>query len=260
MNSLVLSFLVIECVTIFRGIKRGLFGAIYGILTWGMMLFLLTDTVPVVSMALEKHDKVRTSVEEFVEPYVGVFAMGALATSADGEINLEDFGVSGDSNVLQQYIQNFIGSEEQLEQYEKKVLGEDIVGSSDFDAKEIANEYLDDDVKKEMTEFLVNHIMRLIAIAVAYLSIKILAVIAGAIIWGFMHKRERDSWDNLGILWGVIEGVMYISIALAVIEVIPANGAGTFMTMIHANPILNILYNNNYFTPLVRKIFPLGNL
>ncbi len=260
MNSLLLSFLVIECVTIFRGMKRGLFGVIYGIVTWGMVLFLLADMVPVVDMALEKDGKLKTAVENAVEPYVGVLAMGALATSGDGEINLDDFGIGGDTNVLEQYIQSFIGSEEQLEQYEKRVLGEDGSISSDLDIKEIANQYLDDEVKKEMTDFVVRHLMRAISIGIAYLMIKILAVIAGVIIWGFMRKRERDSLDRFGILWGAIEGIMYISIVLAVIEVIPANGSGSLMSMVHDNLILRFLYNNNRFTGLVREIFPIGDL
>ncbi len=264
MSSLMLSCLVIVIVTTLRGMKRGFSGIIYGVVTWGLIILLLPDMVPRINKVIQKDGALNAAIEKTVSPYVGVLAMGALSITNDEDGNISGIGFDNDQGILQNYIQSFIGSEEQLEKYEKQVLGElEIEDSKSANRaySDILDKYMEPEEKDEMTKFIARYVILALAVAISYIMLKILAIILGALAGAALPKRDNNSWDRFGLLWGVIEGGLYICVLMSVISVARISSIGqTMIGMINESVILKMFYDRNLFGSMVRDIFSLANL
>ena len=264
MNSLMLSCMVIVIITTLRGMKRGFSGVVYGIVTWGLIILLLPDMVPRINKVIQKDGALNSSIEKTISPYIGVLAMGALSVTSDDDGNISGIGFDNDQGLLQNYIQSFIGSEEQLEKYEKQVLGEfeNEGGKSSNQAySDILDQYMEPEAKEEMTKFIVRYVILGLAVGISYVMLKILAIILGVLAGAVFPKRDNNSWDRLGLLWGVIEGGLYICVLMSVISVARISSIGqTMIGMINESVILKMFYDRNLFGSMVRDIFSLANL
>ncbi|WP_026526077.1 CvpA family protein [Butyrivibrio sp. VCD2006] len=240
MNSLFASFAVMELLTMYRGWRRGLYGAVYGIVTWVIILALITTMAPKMTTALENKSNLGKIVSEAIEPYVYVLAMG------------EDTETAEDTGILQKYIQNFVGSEEQLEEYEKIVLGEDESTNSEAysnsDYRSLSGSSITEEKKQELTAKYTEFIIYAVALFICYMGLKIITSIIGLFIKGLMVNRERSAADILGIIWGVIEGILYMFVAMTIITLIePTSIGSTMMKWIVQDPILKYIYEVNVF-------------
>ena len=267
MNSLLISYGILEVLTAIRGMRRGLYGVIYGIMTWVLILLLLPETVPTVARELEKNEQIKSHVEELVTPYVGVLSLGAVIESfagdsgenALGDIDIEE--LKKNPEALQEYIQNFIGSQEQLEKYERIALGlaEGTTETEDFSDTTDLSKYLSEseqaDVQSEMKDTLVKYAMACLAILISYLILKIATAIIGSIIRNVMKKSDQSSNKVLGLIWGVVEGILYICVAMSVISLVQVTMIGRMMvSMIYESPILKFIYENNVLEGMVKKL------
>jgi uncharacterized membrane protein required for colicin V production len=269
-------------ITAFRGFRRGLFGVIYGIMTWALILALLPETVVPARRVLEKDPQLRTSIEKMVEPYVGVLALSALTGStsqSSSEIDanevLQGTGLDGldinsllgdsyteeEIGLLQRYFQNFAGTEEYLDEYEKKVLGEGDSSASSSESVQAdlgsyLSENMSDESKNAIMDKIVDVAFSLLAIALGYLVIKVIVVFIGMCIKLAMHKRDRSSTDNiLGIIWGAVEGVLYICVFLAAISLFEDTGVGKVIAnMVNTSTPIRIIYDYNFLTDIIRKM------
>ena len=249
MNSLIISFLTIEIISVFRGMRRGIRGMGYGIATWVIMILLIPSLALSFTNNLERQPKVREIIEDKIDPYVDTVTMNVL----DEDSTL----ISTDMDAFRQYIQNFVGTEEQLEQYEKYVLGEsDDPGYSypQGSAFNFENGSLDAQAHEEAKNTLVEYTIYIMAVAISYILIKIGLAIAATIINSFMKQRLRTSADNIGLLWGIAEGILYMFVILMLVSTVQHTGAGKyFMSMVTENNILKYMHENNIIQQLLMK-------
>ncbi len=255
MNTLYIYFLIMILITGFRGYRRGLYAFIYGAITWIAIISLLPTVAARVSDKLMDNDKYNEKIEETVEPYVDVLSLDVI------DYTLE--GLASDPELIKNYFQNFMGTEEYLEEYEKMVLGEpydeDVVNRA-TDSLQAAgftmpeeDINLSDEVRKETKDSLIRNITYAISMAMGYLLIKIVIILFGMILMSFMDKRSRSSIDVLGLIWGLCEGVLYIYVAFMIISFVDQIGFGKlFLDQITQSSILNHLYENNIIAQLLK--------
>ncbi|MCR5657096.1 MAG: hypothetical protein K6G06_06505 [Butyrivibrio sp.] len=176
MNSLLISCVMMELLTIFRGLKRKFYGVVYGIFTWVFILLLLPETVPTVVSKLENNETVQRTIEGIASKSSGLLSMdnlGKMVLSGEGGLGLTgeggltggldltgDGSLSGDIDLseiesdpekLQEYIQNSVGTEEQLEEYERTVLGI-VDGTEDSSADSSSNSEVDQKKEESIEE------------------------------------------------------------------------------------------------------------
>ncbi|WP_026493496.1 hypothetical protein [Butyrivibrio sp. XPD2002] len=151
LNGLVIGFVVLILLTALRGRDRGLYGILYGIMTWAMVIILLPTATVRVSDKLGEHEEVRAKVEEAVDPYVDVIAVGFISDKISGMV--------AESGLLNDSLKGIEGSEELLKEYEKMALGEEldadkvkdmIFGEGSGTGTEALGEELDADKLKDM--------------------------------------------------------------------------------------------------------------
>ncbi|MCR5343319.1 MAG: hypothetical protein K6E70_08155 [Butyrivibrio sp.] len=118
LNGLVIGFVVLILLTALRGRDRGLYGILYGIMTWAMVIILLPTATVRVSDKLAEHEEVRAKVEEVVDPYVDVIAVGFISDKISGMV--------AESGLLNDSLKGLEGSEELLKEYENMALGEEL--------------------------------------------------------------------------------------------------------------------------------------
>ena len=112
-----------------------------------------------------------------------------------------------------------------------------------------------------MTKFIVRYVILGLAVGISYVMLKILAIILGVLAGVVFPKRDNNSWDRFGLLWGVIEGGLYICVLMSVISVLRISSIGQAMVgMINESVILKMFYDRNLFGSMVRDIFSLANL
>ncbi|WP_026496584.1 YrzE family protein [Butyrivibrio sp. WCD3002] len=250
MNSLLISFLSIEIISTFRGLRRGIRGMVYGIATWVIMILLIPSLALSITHNLEKQPKVRDKIEDIIDPYVDAVTMNVL------DENSAVFNT--DTDALKQYFQNFVGTEEQLEQYEKYVLGEsDDPGYSYSQGSTFSfeNGSLEQQAHEEAKDTLVEYSIYIMSVVISYILIKIGLAIASSLINSSMKQRLRTSADNIGLLWGIAEGVLYIFVILMIISTMQHTGVGKhFMSMVTENTFIKYMYENN----IIQKLFMAG--
>ncbi len=151
LNGLVIGFVVLILLTALRGRDRGLYGILYGIMTWAMVIILLPTATVRVSDKLAEHEEVRAKVEEAVDPYVDVIVVGFISDKISGMV--------AESGLLNDSLKGIEGSEELLKEYEKMALGEEldadkvkdmIFGEGSVTGTEDLGEELDADKLKDM--------------------------------------------------------------------------------------------------------------
>ena len=252
-NTLFYSLLIMILLTTFRGYRRGLYGFLYGVATWALVIALLPSMAERVSDKLEKNEKFKASVEEKVEPYVDEISVGIMSDELSGLIT--------DTNLIQNYFQDFMGTEEQLDEYEKMLMGEPydeekLKGQSILNSDLLSGDIeLPPDMRQEAKDKIVDYISYIIAICAAYILIKVLAVIAGLFIKAFMGKHTRSTIDLAGLLWGIAEGILYVFVFLLIVSAIEPSGIGKVLAKsVTENDILKKLYENNVLGILLDKM------
>jgi uncharacterized membrane protein YuzA (DUF378 family) len=253
LNGLVIGFVVLILLTALRGRDRGLYGILYGIMTWAMVIILLPTATVRVSDKLAEHEEVRAKVEEAVDPYVDVIVVGFISDKISGMV--------AESGLLNDSLKGIEGSEELLKEYEKMALGEeldadkvkDMIFGEGSDIEKLGESLkLGDGVKlpsivrDQAKAIIVDYVIYLISVVIGYILIKLLAAFAGMFIKSFLSDHKRSDIDNLGTLWGFAEGILYVFVALLLVSAVAQTGFGKLMVaMVTQNNILKYMYENN---------------
>ncbi len=253
MNALLITCGITVLVTALRGMKRGLFGIVYGIASWVVIIAIVSSAGPVTGKALMQIKPLHDSVADFLAPFAAVFSQEILTEIENQSSGSGEDEESGESlGILYDYFQSFAGTEEYLEDYENHVLYGTDIDSGNFPeaAGFKANDTLTAAAGESVTEKFVEIFFEILGMALCYVVAKGIMLFLKLIIYGLVNKKSSTGLNPLGLLWGIVEGGLYVCVYFIFISKFQfLSIARVMMGWIKETPALLYLYENN---PLLR--------
>ena len=262
MNYLLIVCLCTIIVSVFRTIRRGTPGIIYGVITWVIAVFIVSQGVGPVSNYLTKNPKTHDFVEEKVSPFIGIIGQidsiaGNITVDGEDGTSLED--IPSAEELARQYFQGFAGTEEQLDAYENYVMYGIPMDNTGFGGIDTGNENINSmdlgnfagalssgtDQYAELKEYVFRFVFELLAMAICYLMAKVFFLIVNLVIKGF----TKDSLSKPvipSVLWGICEGILYMDVYLMLISRLQFFNFGKLaIGWIMEDKILSFLFEHN---------------
>lgn len=232
MNIFAIILLVLWVICIIRGITKGLFGMIAGILSWVIFFLMVPHVTPWIETRISgETSPVRTFVEEHVDNYLEkrtntLSVNNGSGQSSSGEEILSGLGVSLPAGLQEK-------AEEGVSDAASK--------ASDSAAAMVTA------VKKSLTETITNSILHGIALLAAVLLSLLIAVILGKIIRligkaPVIHGISR----LLGAILGCVEGYLLVSLVLYLVSCFSGTEAGgSLQKQVAESSVLTFLGEHN---------------
>ena len=251
MNYLLIVCLSTIVLTVLRTFRRGTSGIYYAVLTWIISVFIVSSRTLPVTNFLIKTPQIHDYIVEKVSPYIDIAGQVDSIISGMGESLGEDASAE---DFVKKYFQDFAGTEEQMDAYEDYVLNGTPMENSGSDIGSEIQSILentsggDDSVSaasNELQKFALEFIFEIMAMIICYLMAKVLLIIFRIVIFR-LNKDHNDRLPTLSILWGIVEGVLYVDVYLMLITRLQFFKFGNIaMGLIKADKILSFLYEHN---------------
>lgn len=212
MNLLFLLFLVLILGCGHRGYTRGLFGIIYGTLTWILILAFVSVSAPVIHSFLMNQPAFYDVCYKQLYPVCEkIVSSGAYKANSN---NLSDSGM------MQDFMQSVVGTKEDEKKYD--IIFEE--GATDEEINEVINGTKPGNKKEKnpeathLCEKTTDSILGVAALGVSYIISKMFMLFFKMVIYGLVERKEKDlpvGVNYTGMILGGFEGVLYTWVIMA---------------------------------------------
>lgn len=241
MNWLLIIVVLVLALSILNGYRKGFLKIIYSMVSWIVMLVLVTWLTPYVNTFFVKNTSLSSQIASYCEQ--------SLRQKA-GELQPVQPGLEVNEFLSEEIKQQITGLGVNLPESVIDRIWENAVGTtSSF--LETAKIY--ELVAKSMAEFILNGISFFIALVTAVIVVHLVSHILNlAAKIPIIHGVNR----YLGIAAGAVYGFVLVEVAFYLIAVCSAAELGRGLTAyIYENPFLISLYENNMIVTLVLLFF-----
>lgn len=261
---MIVLFIIVIGIILFcaiRGLKKGLFGIIFGIFAWIFTIALLFFMAPRLDTYLTDH----TTLDESIQTRVSAFVLDKLdAVSAEDLANLAKQTVSsgsldslnfkgvslpeGLSETVGGILGKYFGSENAPISSSGEALGS-AVEQSVADAKQA--------VAQAAAEKITAYAMTGISVLLTFLIARIITLLIGLLLRGIeRHTPIGGISRGLGLIFGTFEGFVYDWFLFYLIGCAGATSAGqSLLAMIEGNVFMNWMYTHNLVEMLIVRFF-----
>lgn len=232
MNGLELIVLGIIALCGFMGYRTGFLRVVYSLVSWLLVMGLVTWSTPYLTTYLEKNTRLRETIQEKCLTYIEETSTQkieeqAAVTQEEQKDSLQDFGILLPENVVEQ-----------------------ITGSVAQSANElIASSGIYEQIAQAIADFIIEGIAFFIAFMIASILVKMIAQMLDLVSrLPVIHGANK----TLGAAAGLIKGLLIVWLAFYVVMLCAASETGMqILTFIEESPILLYLYNNNILVQLI---------
>lgn len=234
MNGLELIVLGIIALCGFVGYRTGFLRVVYSLVSWLIILGLVTWSTPYLTTYLEENTGLRETIQEKCFTYIEETSAKkieeqASETKKEQKDSLQDMGILLPENMVEQITES---------------------------AAQSANEILQssgiyEQIAQAIADFIIEGIAFFVAFLIAGVLVKVIAQMLDLVSrLPVLHGANK----TLGVAAGLIKGLFIVWLAFYVVMLCAASEQGMqIVTFIEESPILLYLYNHNILVELIYK-------
>lgn len=264
-----MSLLFILCIIILlfctvRGYRKGLFGIVFGIISWIFIAVCLIYGTPKMNNILMEnsriYDKVYSGVENYVSKRVDEAGIPDVSIDALNIIGGESSGVISQDKINEKIQEsmpllppNIAGLLQNMSEEDNNDMN-----SVQTEVQNGINEQvttLKEAIVQKITKTVTDYVIRVMAFTFTLIIAFIIVLIVSVIIKIIELNRGVKTASNwLGLLFGLAEGLIFVYIILYVISALSIlNNTQSLVNDINNNVFLSFLYNHNPITNFFAK-------
>ena len=215
-----------------RGYRRGLLRTIYSLVSWVIVLVIVTLATPHIDAYLIEHTTLYDKIEAYCETSVGKTAQNKIeqqAADGSGEDPIAELGIKLPEGVWNDVLEK---------------------------TGNVADEFLEtsgvyNEVAKGVAGFIVEGISFFIALVIARIIVHLISRFLGVV---SRIPVIRGINKTLGIFAGAIYGLILVWIAFYLVALGSTSElGGMIISYIYQNPLLTFLYENNFVITIIMQ-------
>lgn len=264
-----MSILLIICLAILifctiRGYKKGLFGIVFGIISWIFIAVCLIYGTPKMNENLRAnsrvYNKVYSSVEKYVSakvdaadvPDISLDSVNALGAGAAGVISQDQINEKVQES-LSLLPKNIAAELQDMSDHAATNGEEDAADTQDeiSDQVKTVKDVVVQRITKTVTNYVISVMAFVLTLIVAWIIILIVSIIIKII---ELNRGVKIASHGLGLVFGIAEGLLLVFIILYIISAVSMITNGQKLENdINNSVIMSFLYTHNPITNFFTK-------